>query len=234
MIPRVTVPLNEPRLSTVQSTRNSESFGGLKPANTNDKITCRPGECARDRSPRAKTNESSWLGSPAAELMLIGAGLCVALLGLLQQQAFIESALVFIGCGFALALAGALSAWRSHSGARAATASAERRLERLAEKFDNGLEALEDMRWGVRDSEARYRDLAQGRSDVVFRCDKEGRLSFVNDAFCETFGVEVDAILGQHFEVSVTAGDSAEDATRDPQTNRRRYIQEVETAAGFA
>ena len=213
--------------------RNQPDFGGLKPANTNDKISCRPGECARERAPLAKSGSVvGGLGATASALLVTGAGLCMAAVGALQSQGLIDGAIGFVVAGGAMALVGGASVWRAMGAERASAAQAENRLAQLADKFDHGLEALEDMRWGLRDSEARYRDLAEGRGDVLFRCDAEGRLTFVNDAFCETFGQKRESVLGESFEVSVVAGESAEEAGAPGENGRRRYIQEVETEIG--
>jgi PAS domain-containing protein len=70
------------------------------------------------------------------------------------------------------------------------------RLETLAERLDASLESLKDLQWEVREREARYRDLLDHQGDVILRRDADDRLSFVNDAFCRTFGMEREAALG--------------------------------------
>ncbi len=217
----------------MQFERNQGPFGAYQPANTNDKITCRPGECARDGVNRARANERcKRVRAVSSELLLVGAGLAVTTLGLLHLDGRIDGGLAFVLAGLGIGLAGAFTLWREIGRAQIAASEAEARLNQLAEKLEGGLESLEDMRWDLRDGEARYRDLVEGQGDVVFRCDNEGRLTFVNDAFCSSFGTSREEALGQHFEVSVVAGASAGEVERDPDSGRRRYIQEVETASG--
>ena len=217
----------------MQFERNQGPFGAYKPANTNDKITCRPGECARDGVNRARASgRGPVLGALSSELLLVGAGLGIAALGLMHQGGWLDGGFAFVLAGLCMALVGALTLWRASGRALKEGSEAEARLSQLAEKLEGGLESLEDIRWDLRDGEARYRDLVEGQGDVVFRCDNEGRLTFVNDAFCTSFDARREEVLGQHFEVSVVAGASAGEVERDMESGRRRYIQEVETANG--
>ena len=60
----------------------------------------------------------------------------------------------------------------------------------IGERLERGLEALKDIQWEIRENEARYRDLLDNQADVILRRDAEGRLTFVNQAFCRTFELE--------------------------------------------
>ena len=77
----------------------------------------------------------------------------------------------------------------------------------IGDRLERGLEALKDIQWEIRENEARYRDLLDNQADVILRRDAEGRLTFVNQAFCRVFGVERRDVLGQVFAPSVLAGD---------------------------
>lgn len=55
---------------------------------------------------------------------------------------------------------------------------------------------LED---SLRQSEARYRGILESQSDLVVRVDCEGRFTFVNDAYCRTFGKTKAELLGTAF-----------------------------------
>ena len=77
----------------------------------------------------------------------------------------------------------------------------------IGDRLERGLEALKDIQWEIRENEARYRDLLDNQADVILRRDAEGRLTFVNQAFCRVFGVERREVLGQVFAPSVLAGD---------------------------
>ena len=98
------------------------------------------------------------------------------------------------------ACAPAARARRRHPGGadrRAARARrGSERLAALADHLDQSLESLKDLQWEVREREARYRDLLDHQGDVILRRDADQRLSFVNDAFCRTFGLTRDAALG--------------------------------------
>jgi PAS domain S-box-containing protein len=51
----------------------------------------------------------------------------------------------------------------------------------------------------IRISEARYRNLIDSQSDIISRSDPNGILTFVNDAYCETFGKSREQLLGLSF-----------------------------------
>jgi PAS domain S-box-containing protein len=108
------------------------------------------------------------------------------------------------------------------------------RLASLAERLDQSLESLKDLQWEVREREARYRDLLDHQDDVILRRDGERRLSFVNDAFCRTFGLSRDVALGQAFALPIIDGEQEESPEAWPAGGeaRRRRIVEIETEAG--
>lgn len=49
----------------------------------------------------------------------------------------------------------------------------------------------------LRESEARYRSLVESQREWIVRMDLEGRVTFVNDAYLETFGEPRAAVLGR-------------------------------------
>ena len=107
------------------------------------------------------------------------------------------------------------------------------RLASLADRLDQSLESLKDLQWEVREREARYRDLLDHQGDVILRCDAEQRLSFVNDAFCRTFGLTRDAALGQVFQLSILSAEKDEPAAwHEEGEARRSRMVELSTAAG--
>ena len=106
------------------------------------------------------------------------------------------------------------------------------RLETLASRLDSSLESLKDMQWEVREREARYRDLLDHQGDVILRRDADQRLSFVNDAFCRTFGKEREAALGQVFNLPMLHDDRDETALPKGGDARRSRVVELSTAAG--
>ncbi len=106
------------------------------------------------------------------------------------------------------------------------------RFVRIGDRLERKLEELKDLQWQIRENEARYRDLLDNQADVILRRDAEGRLTFVNQAFCRVFGRERAAVLGQPFRPSVFAGDAANPLAPDGAIRHQRYVQEIETAAG--
>jgi PAS domain S-box-containing protein len=105
------------------------------------------------------------------------------------------------------------------------------RLEQLASRLDSSLESLKDLQWEVRERETRYRDLLDHQGDVILRRDADERLSFVNDAFCRTFGMEREAALGQVFHLPVL-DDRDEQDFPEGGSERKSRVVELSTAAG--
>ena len=83
------------------------------------------------------------------------------------------------------------------------------RFMHIGERLERGLEALKDIQWEIRENEARYRDLLDNQADVILRRDAQGRLTFVNQAFCRLFALERATVLGRAFSPRVLAGDRA-------------------------
>jgi PAS domain S-box-containing protein len=59
----------------------------------------------------------------------------------------------------------------------------------------------------LRLSEARYRNLVETQADAISRSDLDGNLSFANDAFCRTFGVKREEVLGTNFQPTIVPED---------------------------
>ena len=108
-----------------------------------------------------------------------------------------------------------------------------KRLEVLAHNLDVSLEALNDLRWSVREREARYRGLLDRQGDVIIRRRPDGVLSFANDAFCRVFGMRSDEALGEIFALPI-AGDQPKtpELRFEPGEQRRSRMLELNTAAG--
>ena len=103
----------------------------------------------------------------------------------------------------------------------------------IGERLERGLEELKDLQWEIRENEARYRDLLDNQADVILRRDAEGRLTFVNQAFCRVFGLERDAVLGAAFRAARACRRRGVRRWRRARRSRQqRYVQEIETAAG--
>ncbi len=63
----------------------------------------------------------------------------------------------------------------------------------LQERF----EILEDKAWELRESEERYRTLAEAFGDILVMRNREGRINYCNDAFAEILDTTRDELLGK-------------------------------------
>lgn len=94
------------------------------------------------------------------------------------------------------------------------------------------LERLHDLKWEMRESENRYRDLLDRQTDVILRRNALGTLTFVNRAFCTTFGIGADEVIGSSF-TPVVLERAASDPPSDVEPRRvKRFVERLETATG--
>jgi PAS domain S-box-containing protein len=73
----------------------------------------------------------------------------------------------------------------------------------VEERLQRQIEHLQDMQWVLRENETRYRDLLDTQADVILRQDPDGRLTFVNRAFCKAFGVSAESVIGTRYSLPV-------------------------------
>jgi two-component system, sensor histidine kinase and response regulator len=106
------------------------------------------------------------------------------------------------------------------------------RFVHIGERLEQGLEQLKDLQWEIRENETRYRDLLDNQADVIVRRDAEGRLTFVNQAFCRVFGLERSAMLGQPFSPHVLSGERAKPLEPGSPVRQQRYEQQIDTVRG--
>ncbi len=90
------------------------------------------------------------------------------------------------------------------------------------------LETLDDARWRLADTQARYRSLLDTQSDLLMRCHVDGRLIFVNHAYAAAFGLSPNDIVGQHFRPKILASEKPWSQHQD----RARSIELIETTCG--
>jgi PAS domain S-box-containing protein len=102
--------------------------------------------------------------------------------------------------GFAAALLFGLEAWR-RAAARAHV------LAREADRAHTTVETLRDENWQLAEREERFRDLVRTQGDVVLRRDLLGRITYVNEVFCQTFGKEPAEVLGAAFAPELAEGE---------------------------
>lgn len=157
-----------------------------------------------DHGSEQKSNSGVWIewfrrnGLTNIGLALIAA-LCIAAGLAVAPGAF--------GPGKALLVAGAMFALVAvHlSAARAKRMAVPDRRQladvaRIGNRLDKRMERLEDIRWELRDSDTRFRELLDAQDDVIVRRDASGNVTFVNRAFCRKFGIVAVDVLGKPFE----------------------------------
>ena len=106
------------------------------------------------------------------------------------------------------------------------------KIDQLGARLDAGIETLRDAQWEMRDSELRYRDLLDNQLDIILRRDRTGRISFVNDAFCQTFAVDQNATIGAMFEPDHIGDSKPVSFGNFGAKDRYHYEQELATNLG--
>jgi PAS domain S-box-containing protein len=109
-------------------------------------------------------------------------------------------------------------------------------LKRFSDVQKRTVERLQLINAELKENEQRYKGLVDAQGDAILRKWPDGRLTFVNDAFCATFGVVRDEILGKAFTPQYHPEDPppllhnyAEAGDRP----RLRYDQRVKTSKGW-
>ena len=105
-------------------------------------------------------------------------------------------------------------------------------MTKMAGHLETSIESLKDVYWELRDNEARYRELLDNQQDIILRRDSEGRLTFVNDAFCRTFSIRRNDILGEFFRPQILEGEDEQEKPSLTGNNRRSFMQRVQTSRG--
>jgi PAS domain S-box-containing protein len=89
-------------------------------------------------------------------------------------------------------------------------------------------EALADRNWELQEAEQRARSLFESQSDLIVMRDADGRITFVNDTYCQVAERTREALIGSRFAFEVLEqGDSA----RDP-NGTRIHDQQIATRLG--
>src|SRR6266851_1960295 len=74
-------------------------------------------------------------------------------------------------------------------------------------------EALADRNWELKEAEERVRSLFESQGDLIVLRDADGRIAFVNDAYCELAKLPRSALVGSDFTLAVLEqGDTALEA----------------------
>jgi len=93
------------------------------------------------------------------------------------------------------------------------------------------IEQLKDLEWVISENEIRYKDLLDSHSDLLMRAEPSGRVTFVNKAFCRTFGVEARDVLGTCFSLAILERDEVGGAEAAA-SRRRTYEALIDTTEG--
>src|SRR6202166_2688706 len=89
-------------------------------------------------------------------------------------------------------------------------------------------EALADRNWELQEAEQRTRSLFESQGDLIVLRDAEGRISFVNDAYCALAELPRSALIGSKFTLHVLEqGDTALEPN-----GTRIHDQKIATALG--
>ena len=84
-------------------------------------------------------------------------------------------------------------------------------------------EALADRNWELQEAEQRARSLFESQGDLIVLRDAEGRITFVNDAYCELAQAPRDALVGSRFALDrARAGRHRARTERHPRFTTRR------------
>jgi len=164
----------------------------------------------------------------ASGLMLASGSTLIELLKLPVTSAFAFSGMVFAGLGAAYMV----SERRKTADHNARSAVESRKIDHLALRLDEGLESLRDVQWEMRDSELRYRDLLDNQLDIILRRDRNGRINFVNDAFCQAFENEHNETIGAPFEPEYAPGSKAVTFGEFGDEDRYQYELQLLTKGG--
>jgi PAS domain S-box-containing protein len=85
----------------------------------------------------------------------------------------------------------------------------------------------------LRQQETRLKGLVDSQGDIVVRKDADGRITFVNDAYCRTFGVSPEEVIGTTFHPPVDTasaqGTIGTFAGAETRSFRVRYEQRLQT-----
>ncbi len=137
----------------------------------------------RPRKPRGRSG-SAWrpdIAATGAALAAIGALATVAVTG-----TAVSAMTVATGAAAAAAVAAVLVLHRQ-----------QRRSARAAARSADQLEAAQDRLWELSECLDRQRRLSDAQGAAIVRHDLKGRFTFVNDVFCNTFGLGRADVVGR-------------------------------------
>jgi len=139
--------------------------------------------------------------------------------GSLSQKSGYDPNAFAIGASFLFAIACV---------ALAALSMRLRFLRKKLRKITTHNETLADRNWELQEAEQRARSLFESQSDLIVMRDPEGRITFVNDTYCQISGRPTESLIGSHFAFEILEqGDSAIDPS-----GTRIHDQQIATPLG--
>lgn len=109
-------------------------------------------------------------------------------------------------------------------------------LKRFADVQKRTVERLQLINVELKENEQRYKGLVDAQGDAILRKWPDGRLTFVNDAFCATFGQRREDLVGNVFTPAHHPEDpppQMNDYAESGDRPRLRYDQRVRTTKGW-
>jgi len=109
-------------------------------------------------------------------------------------------------------------------------------LARVKLELETTVRALQSRHRELQASEQRYRGLVEQMGDVIMRKLPDGRLTFVNDAFCKTFSIQRERALGRTFRAEFHPDEKIVEppaVASHLATERVRYDQRLRTTRGW-
>ncbi|MGJ4992845.1 ATP-binding protein [Bradyrhizobium sp. HKCCYLS3077] len=89
-------------------------------------------------------------------------------------------------------------------------------------------EVLADRNWELQEAEQRARNLFEQQGDLIVMREQDGRIVFVNDAFCQMAGLDRENLVGSRFAFGlIEQGDSALEPS-----GTRVHDQRIDSAIG--
>jgi PAS domain S-box-containing protein len=90
-------------------------------------------------------------------------------------------------------------------------------------------ETLADRNWELQEAEQRARSLFESQGDLIVLRGADGRITFVNDAYCELAHKERNELIGSRFQFTVVE----QGASAIESSGTRIHDQRIETALGL-
>jgi PAS domain S-box-containing protein len=108
-------------------------------------------------------------------------------------------------------------------------------LARVKLELETTVRALQQRHRELLVSEARYRGLVEQQGDVILRKMPDGRLTFANDAFCQTFSMLRERALGRQFAPELHPDEKIDHPPllSGQPAGRVRYDQRLKTKDGW-